>query len=73
MQKRPRLSIDDKIAKAQERVDKLTDKLNAAKKELKDLLDKKETEKKAELLDVLNRSEKSYDEILAFLKGNEGE
>ncbi len=67
---RPRkvVSIDEKIAKAQEDVAKYKEKYSAAVAEMKDLLAQKEAEKREKLLDAIEASEWSYDEILEVLK-----
>lgn len=61
-------SIDDKIVKAQENVERSKAKYDAAVAELKQLLAKKDAMKKDELMNAIIRSKKSYDEILEFLK-----
>ena len=61
-------SIDDKIVKAQENVERSKAKYDAAIAELKQLLAKKDAMKKDELMNAIIRSKKSYDEILEFLK-----
>ena len=74
---RPRkvVAIDDKIAKAQEDVAKYKEKYSAAVAELKDLLAQKEAEKREKLLDAIEASDWSYDEIMEVLKNkpDEGE
>ncbi len=67
---RPRkvVSIDEKIAKAQEDVAKYKEKYSAAVAEMKDLLAQKEAEKREKLLDAIEASEWSYDEIMEVLK-----
>lgn len=65
---RQTISIDDKIAKAQETVGKYKDRYDAAVAELKMLIDKKDTMKKEELLAAIESSNKSYDEILDFIR-----
>jgi len=61
-------SIDDKIVKAQENVERSKAKYDVAVAELKQLLAKKDAMKKDELMNAIIRSKKSYDEILEFLK-----
>ena len=64
-------SIDDKIVKAQENVERSKAKYDAAVAELKQLLAKKDAMKKDELMNAIIRSKKSYDEILEFLKSSQ--
>lgn len=73
---RPRknnLSIDEEIVKQEELVAKAKAKYDADVKKLKDLYAKKDEIKKKELLEAVEKSSKSYEEIMRFLKsGNEG-
>ncbi len=59
------VSIDDKIARQKEAVAKARDKYEAALEDLKTLMDKKRDMEGKELIN----SEKSLDEILAFMNG----
>lgn len=61
------ISIDEKIAKQQEAVDKAKAKYDAAVAELKELQDKKDDEKRKEVIDAIASSGKSMDEIMTFL------
>lgn len=61
------ISIDEKIAKQQEAVDKAKAKYDAAVAELKELRDKKDDEKRKEVIDAIASSGKSMDEIMTFL------
>lgn len=63
------ISIDEKIARAQEKVDKIQEKLLAAKKEVQLLMDKKDEEAADRLYETMINSGKSYEEIMEFLKG----
>lgn len=65
---RRKISIDEKIGTAQEKVFRLKEQYDTAVSELNQLLKKKEELKKAELIEALEASKKSYDEILAFLQ-----
>lgn len=58
-----RISLDDKIAKAQAKVDRAQEALNKAKAELKVLEDKKNSAKRDEIVDIILNSGKSLDEI----------
>ena len=64
------VSIDEKIARQKETVAKAKDKYEAALDELKTLMDKKRDMEGKELLNAFINSEKSLDEILAFMNGN---
>ena len=62
-------SIDEKIEKARLNFEKASAKYDAAAKDLKDLMAKKEAIRKDELMKAIAGSDKSYDEIMAFLAG----
>ncbi len=70
---RKSMSIDQKIARAEENVSKSKAKYDEAVAELKQLLEKKDELKKEELLTALANSGKSYDEIMEFLKSPQTE
>jgi len=63
------VSIDEKITRQKEAVAKAKDKYEAALDELKTLMDKKRDMEGKELLNAFINSEKSLDEILAFMNG----
>lgn len=68
---RPRknnITIDEEIIKQEEQVSKSKAKYDADVKKLKDLYAKKD-EKKKELLAAVEKSSKTYEEILRFLQG----
>ena len=68
---RPRknnLSIDEEIVKQEELVAKAKAKYDADVKKLKDLYAKKDEIKKKELLEAVEKSSKSYEEIKGFFK-----
>lgn len=65
------ISIDEKIAKAEENVAKLKEKYDGAVKELSDLIQKKQELQKEELLNAVVASSRSYEEIMEFLKKSE--
>ncbi len=62
------ISLDEKIENAQQKVIKAKEKYDATVEELKKLMDKRDALKKEELIDAITKSNKSYDEVLAFYK-----
>ena len=69
---RPRknnITIDEEIIKQEEQVTKSKAKYDADVKKLKDLYAKKDEMKKKELLAAVEKSSKTYEEILRFLQG----
>ena len=69
---RPRknnITIDEEIIKQEEQVSKSKEKYDADVKKLKDLYAKKDEMKKKELLAAVEKSSKTYEEILRFLQG----
>ena len=70
---RPRknnITIDEEIIKQEERVSKSKAKYDADVKKLKDLYAKKDEMKKKELLAAVEKSSKTFEEIMGFLKGD---
>jgi flagellar biosynthesis chaperone FliJ len=67
MRRNKMISIDEKIEKAQLAFQKAQMRYDAAAKDLKDLMAKKEAIRKDELMKTIAGSDKSYDEIMAFL------
>jgi hypothetical protein len=63
-------SIDDKIVKAQELVERSKARYDVAVTELKQLMEKRDAMRKNALLNAITRSKRSYDEILEFLKND---
>lgn len=63
------VSIDEKKTRQKEAVAKAKDKYEAVLDELKTLMDKKRDMEGKELLNAFINSEKSLDEILAFMNG----
>ena len=61
------MSIKDEITKQEEIVAKSKAKYDADVKKLKDLYAKQDEMKKKELLTAVEKSRKSYDEIMRFL------
>ena len=69
---RPRknnITIDEEIIKQEAQVSKSKAKYDADVKKLKDLYAKKDEMKKKELLAAVEKSSKTYEEILRFLQG----
>ena len=64
---RRKISIDEKIQKQEEFVEKIKEKLQLEEEKLKDLKAKKDDVKKQELLVAISNSGKSIDEILEFV------
>lgn len=62
------VSMDEKVEKAKESVDRTKAKYDAAVEELEKLMVKKEEMKKDELMSAIMNSSKSYDEVMKFLK-----
>ena len=70
---RPRknnITIDGEIIKQEEQVSKSKAKYDADVKKLKDLYAKKDEMKKRELLEAVEKSSKTFEEIMGFLKGD---
>ena len=61
--------VDEEIVKQEEQVAKSKAKYDADVKKLKDLYAKKDEMKKKELLAAVEKSSKTYEEILRFLQG----
>lgn len=70
---RKRMTIDEKIAVAQEAMYKAKAKYEAAQDEVKALLEKKSEMDMREMTEALKRTDRSKDEILRFLAGEEDE
>lgn len=67
---RRRISVEEKIDKQKEVVAKAKMKYDSALDELKKLMKKKQEMEGKELLDAFVNSDKSLEEILAFMNGN---
>lgn len=72
---RPRknVSIEEEIERQEAAVERSKAKYDADVKKLKDLLAKQDEIKRKELMDAVEKSGRTYEEILAFLRGDEGE
>ena len=66
-------ALERKIEKAQEQVSRTKKQYDAAIKTLSDLLDKRDALKRDELIKAIMKSDKTYDEVLAFLNSEERE
>lgn len=62
-----RMSIDEKIDQQKEAVLKIKEKYDAAVAELERLMRKRDESKNKEILQAIAGSDKSYEEIMAFL------
>lgn len=60
-------SLDAKIRKAEEKVISLGDRYNKACEELKELRVKKDAINHEALINAFTKSQKTYDEVMAFL------
>lgn len=61
-------ALEKKIEKAQEEVVKTKKAYDKATKALKDLLDKRDAIRRDELITAIGKSDRTYEEILQFLK-----
>jgi septal ring factor EnvC (AmiA/AmiB activator) len=61
-------SMNSKIAKAEAKVKKLKDGYEEALKELGDLRKKKREQQVSKLLDAMEKSGKSFDEVIRLIK-----
>ena len=61
------IAIDEKIEKAQHNFEKSRIKYDAAAKELEDLIAKKKAMQNEELLKLITKSSRSFEEIRMFL------
>ena len=67
-------SLDKKIEKAQELVSRKKKEYDAAVSAISDLLDKRDALQRDELIKAILKSDRTYEEVLAFLDtGDEGE
>ena len=67
------VSIDEKIAAAQEQVVKAKARYDKAASELRRLIEKRDAMRKDELWDAVVASGKSYDDILAMVRASDGD
>jgi len=67
---RTAVPLEKKIENAQQKVVKTKEKYDVAVEELKKLMDKRDVLKKEELIVAIEKSNKSYDEIIKFINGD---
>ena len=60
-------SMEEEIVKQEEAVEKSKEKYDAEVKKLKDMYAKREEARRKALLDAVEKSGKSYEEIMAFV------
>ncbi|MCI6534104.1 ErpK protein [Frisingicoccus sp.] len=60
-------SMEEEIVKQEEAVEKSKEKYDAEVKKLKDMYAKREEARRKALLDAVEKSSKSYEEIMAFV------
>jgi energy-converting hydrogenase A subunit M len=65
-------ALEHKIEKAQEQVSRTKEQYDAALATLSDLLDKRDAIRRDELVKAIMKSDRTYEEVLAFL-GNDTE
>lgn len=66
-----RITIDEKIERQKEVVSRIKDKYDAALDELEKLMQKRDELRRKELMDAFIKSDRTYDEIMEFLKSGE--
>lgn len=62
-------TTDSKIEAAKQLLEKAKLRYERAAANLKALLDRRDEERKRELLDAIGKSDRTYDEILNFIRG----
>ncbi|MCK9183437.1 MAG: hypothetical protein M0P13_11265 [Fibrobacteraceae bacterium] len=62
------ISIDDKIAKAKLKLEKVRIRYESVKMELKNLMDKREELRPKQLVVAMKDSDRTFDEILNFIR-----
>lgn len=62
------ITIDERIKRAEAEVVKYKSKYEKALSDLKELVDKKRALKNAEVISAIEKSSRTYEEILEFLK-----
>ena len=67
--KRRTISIDDRVAAAKAKVEKIKSRYDRAITELRKAMDERDERRKKEVLDAIGKSKRTYDEILNFIRG----
>lgn len=67
---RTRITIEEKIEKQKEVVSKAKDKYDAALSELEKLMSRRDELRRKELMEAFMKSDRTYDEIMEFLAGD---
>ena len=65
---RTKITIEEKIEKAQDKVVAAKDRYDAAVAEFKELVAKRDAIRKDKLMDAFVKSGKTYEEVMAFLQ-----
>lgn len=66
-----KIDIEEKINQQKQVVAKEKERYDAALAELEKLMKKRDEQRNKELLEAISKSEKSYEEIMGFLSGEE--
>jgi len=69
MMARRRITIDEKIQQQKQIVSNIKDKYDAAVSELEQLMKRRDELRNKELLDAFASSDRSFDEIMSYLRG----
>ena len=67
--KRRTVSIDDGVAAAKAKVEKIKLRYDRAIAELRKVMDERDERRKKEVLDAVGKSKRTYEEILNFIRG----
>ena len=67
---RTRITIEEKIEKQKAVVSKAKDKYDAALNELEKLMSRRDELRRKELMEAFMKSDRTYDEIMEFLTGD---
>ena len=68
---RTKITIDEKIERQKEVVSRLKDKYEVALDDLEKLMQKREELRRKELMDAFVKSDRTYDEIMEYLRSTE--
>lgn len=67
--KRRTISVDDRVAAAKAKVEKIKLRYDRAIAALRKVMDERDESRKKEVLDAIGKSKRTYDEILNFIRG----